>query len=141
MAIVDLAYYTTAYHGTEASDCDFPNYEARAEDVIGAMTHWKVTADTIATFPVMIQALVKKAICAQVDYFAVNGLDSVSSGNERGWTVGKVSVQGRYNNQTEKSGVMAAHVSPMVFLYLEQTGLLNPQVETIPQMPLLGGWY
>lgn len=141
MAIVDLAYYTTAYHGAEASDCDFPILEARAEDVIGAMTHWKVTADTIASLPVMIQALVKKAICAQVDYFAVNGLDSVSSGNERGWTVGKVTVHARNATVSEKSGTMAAHISPMVVLYLEQTGLLNPQVETFPQMPLLGGWY
>ena len=141
MAIVDLAYYTTAYHGTEASDCDFPILEARAEDVVGAMTHWKVTADTIATLPVRIQALVKKAICAQTDYFAINGLDSVAGGNERGWTVGKVSVQSRYASQTEKSGLMAAHISPMVMMYLEQTGLLNPQVETFPQMPLLGGWY
>lgn len=140
MAIVDLAYYTTAYHGTEASDCDFPNLEARAEDVIGAMTHWKVTADTIATFPVMIQALVKKAICAQVDYFAVNGLDSVSSGNERGWTVGKVTVQGKSATSAEKSGAMASHISPLVLMYLEQTGLLNPQVPTYPQMPVLGGW-
>ena len=141
MAIVDWAYYSTVYHGTEANETDFATLEAHAEDVIGAMTHWKVTTDTIASLPSMIQTLVKKAICAQTDYFAINGLDSVSSGNERGWTVGKVTVQNRYASSAEKSGVMAAHISPMVFLYLEQTGLLNPQVETFPQMPMLGGWY
>ena len=141
MAIVDWTYYTTAYHGTEATQTNFATLEAHAEDVVGAMTHWKVTADTIATFPVMIQALVKKAICAQTDYFAINGLDSVAGGNERGWTVGKVTVHAKNATVSERSGLMAAHISPMVMLYLEQTGLLNPQVETFPQMPLLGGWY
>ena len=38
MAIVDLAYYSTVYLGQEATDCDFPALEARAEDVIGVMT-------------------------------------------------------------------------------------------------------
>ena len=140
MAIVDLAYYTTAYHGTEASDCDFPILEARAEDVIGAMTHWKVTADTIASLPVMIQALVKKAICAQVDYFALNGLDSVAGSADRGFSVGKVSVSGKSGSDMIQRGAMAEHISPMARMYLEQSGLMNPQVATGPDMPLIGGW-
>lgn len=142
MAIVNYAYYSGVYMGQEADESSFPALEARAEDVIGAMTRWKVTEATIASLPVMIQTLYKKAVCAQIDSFSVNGLDSVAVGNDgRGWTVGKVSVNnGRYRSQTEHSGAMSAHISPLAIMYLEQSGLMNPQVETIPQMPVLGGW-
>jgi hypothetical protein len=133
MAIVDAAYYLTVYMGKEASECDFPELEARAEDVIGAMTRWQATADTIASLTPFQVTLVKKAICAQIDYFAVNGLDSVAAGNDgRGWTVGKVSVNnGRYGIQEKHSGTMSEHISPMSLLYLEQSGLMNPSVPVV----------
>ena len=140
MAIVDWTYYANVYHGAEATSADFAALEARAEDVIGAMTRWQVMEDTVASLPLLVHVLVKKAVCAQVDYFAVNGLDSVAGGNERGWTVGKVTVQGKSTTGTETAGAMSAHISPMAIMYLEQTGLMNPQVATVPQMPLLGGW-
>ena len=84
MAIVDLAYYTTVYQGKEVSDCDFPAVEARAEDVIGAMTRWRATADTIANLPPFTRTLVKKAICAQCDDFEINGLDSIATDTSAG---------------------------------------------------------
>ena len=143
MAIVDATYYVTQYKGTDAPECEFATLEARAEDVIGAMTRWQVMEDTVASLPLMVHVLVKKAVCAQVDYFAVNGLDSVAGGNDRGWTVGKVSVHSKDTQNmigAYKAGAMAEHISPMALMYLEQTGLMNPQVETFPQMPVLGGW-
>ena len=143
MAIVDWTYYTTVYLGQEASDCDFPYMEARAEDVIGAMTKWRVTADTIASLPPFQRTLVKKAICAQVDFFAVNGLDSVASGESggTGFTVGKVSVTASKRSGTSAtSGAMADFIAPMALAYLEQSGLMAPQVPTAPDMPLIGGW-
>ena len=134
MAIVDWTYYANVYHGTEATTENFAALESRAEDVVCAMTRWQVMEDTIAAFPIMTQVLVKKAICAQIDYFGVNGLDSVAGGNERGWTVGKVSIHSK-SEQTmigaAKAGVMAEHISPMVTLYLEQTGLLCPSVPVV----------
>lgn len=141
MAIVDAAYYLTVYQGREASDCDFPALDARAEDVIGAMTRWQVTEDTIATLPALIQTLYKKAVCAQIDYFAVNGLDSVSGGSDRGWTVGKVSVSGRSAVDTVRKGALSGNVSPLALAYLEQTGLMNPQVPTAPEPSLVGWWF
>ena len=134
MAIVDWTYYANVYHGAEATIDNFAALESRAEDVIGAMTRWQVMEDTIASLPLMTLILVKKAICAQIDYFGVNGLDSVAGGNDRGWTVGKVSIHSK-NEQTmigaAKAGLMADHVSPMVMLYLEQTGLLCPAVPVV----------
>ena len=137
MAIVDFGYYATVYIGREASEDDFAVLSARAEDIIGAMTRWQIEA--IATLPAHIQTLVKKAICAQIDYFAVNGLDSVTGNGGGGFTVGKVSVSGAAS--AEGKGAMATYIAPMAMMYLEQSGLLNPQVETGLDMPMIGGWY
>lgn len=128
-ANVDFAYYSTVYMGSEADQASFPALCARAGDVIGAMIRWKDPA-TLTPFQ---RTLVKKAICAQVDFFAVNGLDSVAGGNERGFTVGKVSVSGKSGSEIAHKGAMAGNISPMATLYLEQSGLMNPAV------PVVGG--
>ena len=133
MAIVDWTFYDTVYKGTEAGETDFPAFEARAEDVICAMARWQVTAETIAELPAFTQTLVKKAICAQADYFAVNGFDSVAGSSDRGFTVGKVSISGTSGSAIVRRGVMAESVAPLALMYLEQTGLLNPAV------PVVGG--
>ena len=137
MAIVNYLYYQTNYHGTEATQTHFAAFEARAEDVVGSMTRWKVSESTIAAFPAVVQDLVKKAVCSQIDYFAVNGFDSVAGGTQEGFTVGKVSVHG--GQKSSGAGAMSGHISPLVLMYLEQTGLLAPQVETMRDMP--EGWW
>lgn len=131
MAIVDLAYYTTVYLGQEATDCDFPALEARAEDVIGVMTRWEATADTIADLPPFQRTLVKKAVCAQIDFFAVSGLDSVAGSTGTGFTVGKVSISGKSGSDMVRKGAMAEYVAPMAKAYLEQSGLMNPSVPVV----------
>ena len=136
MSAVDYeAYYYSVYMGSEADAASFPALCARAVDVIGAMTHWV----DVSTYPQHIQDLYAKAVCAQVDFFAVNGLDSVAGGSDRGFTVGKVTVAGKSGN--EARGAMSSHVSPMVHMYLEQTGLLNPSVPVAPSEPLIGWWF
>lgn len=135
-AVVDYEYYYNVYMGSEADMASFPALCARASDVVGAMTHW-VNPGTLTGF---VLELYKKAICAQVDFFALNGLEAVSGGNDRGFTVGKVSISGKSGSDLVRRGAMAENVSPMVLLYLEQSGLLNPQVETGIDMPFVG-WY
>ena len=127
--IVDFTFYWNVYQGKEADETSFPALCARAEDVIGAMTRW---ADP-ATFTPFQLTLYKKAICAQVDFFAVNGLDSVAGGNDRGFTVGKVSISGKSGSDLVRKGSMADSLSNLVLMYLEQSGLLNPAV------PVVGG--
>lgn len=129
-AIVDYTFYSTVYMGTEADEVSFPALCSRACDVVGAMTRW-IDPETL-TEPVL--TLYKKAVCAEVDYFALNGFESVSGGNDRGFTVGKVSVSGKTGGELKHDGAMSSHVSPLVIMYLEQTGLLNPAV------PVVGGW-
>ena len=140
-ATVDYSYYTDVYLGTEADEASFPALCARADDIVGAMTRWQVTADNIDSFPALVQTLYKKAICAQVDYFAVNGLDSIVAVSGNGWTVGKVSVSGKSVVDTVRKGAMSDNIAPPALLYLEQTGLMNPQVPTVPEPSLIGWWY
>ena len=134
-ANVDYEFYSTVYMGSEADQASFPALCARASDVVGAMTRW---AD-VSTMPEFVQTLYKKSICAQVDFFAVNGLDSLSGASGQGFTVGKVTVSG--SSDTGMKGAMASHIASMALMYLEQSGLLNPQVETGPDMPLIGRWF
>ncbi len=140
-AIVDYAFYATVYMGNEADETSFPALCARAEDVIGAMARWAVTDESIGLLPAPIQALYRKAVCAQVDFFAVNGLDSVnlSAGVDNGFTVGKVSVHGR-SGASAAAGAMSGSIAPMAVLYLEQSGLLSPSVP-VADWPILGGWF
>ena len=126
---VDFVYYSTVYLGKETDETSFPALCARAEDVVGAMVRW---ADP-ATFTPFQLTLYKKAICAQVDFFAVNGLDSVAGGTDRGFTVGKVSISGKSGSDLARKGSMADSLSNLVLMYLEQSGLLNPAV------PVVGG--
>ena len=141
MAIVTFEYYYNVYLGKEVSQTDFPAIEARSEDVIGAMTRWQATEDTIANLPPFTRTLVKKAICAQCDFFGVNGLDYIATGTNTGtgFTVGKVSVSGKSGSDLVRKGAMADYIAPMALAYLEQSGLMNPQVPTGPDMPLVWG--
>lgn len=128
-AIVDYTFYSSVYMGTEADEVSFPALCSRACDVVGAFTRW-IDPNTL-TEPAL--TLYKKAVCAEVDYFALNGFESVSGGNDRGFTVGKVSVSGKSGSDLKATGAMRDHLAPLVVMYLEQTGLLNPVV------PVVGG--
>lgn len=131
-AIVDYPYYVGTYMGSEADAASFPALVAHAGRVIGAMTRWKVTEGTIDNLPTLTQTLYRLAVCSQVDYLAINGLESVNGSAGVGFTVGKVRVDAKQT--AGASGRMSASVSPAAVAYLEQTGLLNPAV------PVVEGW-
>lgn len=129
MAVVDYEYYTSTYIGDPAvTEADFPRMEARAEDIINQLIRYKEV-------PTMWQDAYKSAICAQIDYYAVYGIEAASAGlMENSFTVGKVSVTG--GSASARSGG-ASMIAPQAVAYLEQTGLLNPAV------PVAGarGWW
>ena len=139
-AIVDYPFYTDVYMGTDADLASFPALRARSEDIVGAMTRWAVNDSNISRFPEWIQTLYKKAVCAEIDFLAINGLDSlsISASANTGFTVGKVTVHG--GSKAGVSGAMSDNISPMVKDYLEQTGLLSGRVGVAPDMPLIGWW-
>ena len=125
-AIVDYTYYTDTYKGSEADETSFPALNAHASRVIGAMTRWRVDENTIDRLPSLYQTLYRLAVCSQIDFLAVNGLDSVNDTGGAGFTVGKVTVHGRAS--TGSSGAMSASISPAAQMYLEQSGFMYPGV-------------
>ena len=131
MGGVDFTFYSSVYGGTDADSTSFPALCARASDVIGAVTHW-VDEETIEKLPYLMQNLYKKAICAQIDFLSINGMDSLNETATGGFTVGKVTVHGKSN---ASGGKMQESISPLAISYLEQTGLMNPQVPTVE------GWW
>ena len=131
MGVVDYTFYSTVYMGTDADQASFPALCARASDVIGAVTHW-VDENKVMTLPAPIPTLYKKAICAQIDFLSINGMDSLNESASAGYTVGKVTVHGKSN---ASGGKLQESISPLAIGYLEQTGLMNPQV------PCFEGWW
>ena len=131
MGVVDCDFYYSVYGGTDADQASFPALCARASDIIGAVTHW-VDDAKILTLHQTIQTLYKKAVCAQVDFLSINGMDSLNETATGGFTVGKVTVHGKAN---ATGGKLQESISPLAIGYLEQTGLMNPQV------PCFEGWW
>ena len=86
MGVVDFEFYSTVYMGTDADAASFPALCARASDVVGAMTHW-VDGEAIAKLPPLHQTLYKKAVCAQIDFLAINGTDALNETATGGFTV------------------------------------------------------
>jgi hypothetical protein len=140
MGLVSYSYYTDTYLGEPVSADDFPRYEKRAEMLV--LSTIRKSTDQVRALPAGIQAMVEDAICVQIDYLYEYGVGVASYGKEAGggFTVGKVSVNN--GSSTKASAGAASMIAPGVWVYLEQTGLLNPQVQTAPEpWPALRGWF
>lgn len=139
MALVTLEYYQGTFIGEAVAAEDFPRYELRAQELILGLI--RQTEEQVAELSEDLQTAVKKAICAQIEYFQEYGIGVAVYGKEAGggFTVGKVSV----NNGSSTSAASGARsmIAPAVYVYLEQTGLLNPAVQTAGMPPQYWGWW
>lgn len=139
MAIVTYEYYTQTYMGETIAETDFPQFETKAERLVTQITHGR--ASNYDALPTFQQTAIQEAICAQIEYYGLMGLDvSIAGETTSGWTVGKVRVDGGSANKATGAVSM---VSPSAITALEQTGLLNPQITTIGEPPQAGypwGW-
>lgn len=139
MAIVTESYYKDTYLGEPIATTDFPRAEMRAERIIAQITHGRATAETFDALPAFQQAAVTEAICAQIEYYALFGVEiSISGKTADGWTVGKVRVDGGASGKANTGAATMA--CPAAIAALEQTGLLNPQVPTLGEPPLAPWW-
>ena len=139
MALVSYDFYNKTYYGEPIAADEFPRYEARGEDMILALIKKSVTETE--ELPEALQTAVQKAICAQIEYMFEYGIGVSVYGREAGggFTVGKVTV----NNGSASGAASGAvtMIAPGVYMYLEQTGLLNPQVQTAWEpWPATRGW-
>lgn len=129
MAAVTFDFFANTYCGDPAvTEAAFPRLEARAEDAVNALIRYRAV-------PAQFETLYQKAICAQIDYYAIYGIEAASAGlMENSFTVGKVSITG--GGAAARSGG-ASMIAPQAVAYLEQTGLLNP---TVPVAGARGWW-
>lgn len=139
MALVTLEYYQDTFLGEPVAADEFPRYELRAEELILSLIRMNDTK--AAELPEDTLTAVQKAICAQVEYFQEYGIGVAIYGKEAGggFTVGKVSV----NNGSSTAAASGARsmIAPAVYVYLEQTGLLNPAVPAAGMPPQYWGWW
>ncbi len=139
MSLVTYNYYTQTYMGEPVLQADFPRYDARAEELILGLIN-KTEAE-VTELSADLQTAVRKAICAQIEYFWEYGIDVAVYGKEAGggFTVGRVSV----NNGSSSAAASGARsmIAPAVYTYLERTGLLNPAVSVAGMPPQYWGWF
>lgn len=128
MPYVDSTYYTANYYGEPIPALQFPRYEERAEEVVDLLTLGRIKEIGFSNLLPSVQDLVKKAVCAQIEYYEYSGIDVASTGNPANWTVGKVSVGGSSRGTDEKQKYSSA-VCPMTVALLEQTGLMYRGIE------------
>jgi hypothetical protein len=116
MAYIDSTYYTSTYYGTSAGS-SFDKYASRASDDIDmACMHSIVLADLDA----LQLALIKKATCAQVEWYVAQGDLYNEQGSASSESIGGYSRSGGGN--ASKSPIA---LSPRAMAYLEQSGLTN----------------
>lgn len=137
MAIVTYEYYTSTYYGEPIAETAFPRYDARAEEAITAITRG---AD-YSSLPSAFQELYKKAICAQVEYYVLQGLNVATEGASGGgsYTIGKISVSNGSGNRASDFNAAYMSIAPKARDLLEQTGLLGRSVATFSDTG--GRWY
>lgn len=140
MGLVDIEFYNKTYIGEPITAAEFPRYEARGEDMILSLI--KKPAAEVEAMSENLQSAIYKSICAQIEYLYEYGIGVSVYGREAGggFTVGKVSV----NNGSANGAASGAKsmIAPAVYMYLEQTGLINPSVDTAPEpWPATRGWF
>lgn len=136
MAIVTYSYYTDTYNGEPVAVAAFPRFEARAEALIESITR----GVDFNRLPPAFQTAYKKAICAQIEYYAYNGINVATEGKSGGgsYTIGKISVSGGGGESMASAAYLS--VAPAARQALELTGLLNRSVDTLTDEGR-GWWY
>lgn len=127
MPYVTQDYYTGTYYGEAVPADQWDRYYARAAAAIDQITRYRVATAGLDSFPAAVQMAVQTAVCAQIEYYVDNGIDTAQSGvSAKSYTLGRIHVSGGSGNKTGSYTM----ISPAAFAALEQTGLLNAQVGT-----------
>lgn len=77
---VDETYYEDTFRGEPVDPADFPSLCERAGELIEELTLYRLTPVTFLAMPETIQGLVKKAVCAQIEYLDANGGADLDNG-------------------------------------------------------------
>lgn len=122
--LVDFTYFTNDYLGVGVAEADFPRIEMRAEEAVDNLTRGAL--ENFNSMPSAVQGLVKKAICAQVEYYGAYSTEVGFKAEDEGFTVGKVSVSG--SSESGDGFGSKKFYSPRAISFLERAGLLGRNV-------------
>ena len=123
MEYVDKTYYDETYEGELLTDIDFPKFNKRSQDIIDSLTSYQIPQIGFDNLKTNVQELIKKAVCAQIEYFKVEGIESNISGISS--SSQSVSISGfSYSSSQPSSSKQENRVSPSTLMYLDATGLL-----------------
>lgn len=130
MAYVTESYYETTYFGVDAG-AYFNRLAARASDDITAacpMADKDSTGEVLdqAALTVEQLALLKKATCAQIEWYVQNGDDYNEASGGNGARIGSYS-EGSGGASIKR----AAGLAPRAKGYLEQSGLMSRAIHVI----------
>lgn len=139
--IVTEEFYTQVYMGEAVDTAAFPRFEKRAEELVNIITKGKLK--DFDTFHESIKESVQNAICAQIEYYSMNGIETsiIGADTSQGFTVGKVTIQKSAGVGAKALSAAQSMTAPMCIAYLESTGLLNPQVATFDTPCIRGRGY
>lgn len=129
MAMVDLDFYKNKYFGEEIpAAIGFDRLEMRAEEMINEYVNYFFDTHTIDDLPLPADILnVKKAICAQIEWFIdAGGVEELANSKQAAGEVSHVTV-GKFSY--DKTGAASlprstAQRSNAAISYLRPTGLL-----------------
>lgn len=123
MEYVDKTYYEETYGGELLTDVEFPKFNKRSQDIVDSLTNYLIPQIGFDNLKTNVQELIKKSVCAQIEYFKVEGIESningISSSSQN------VSISGfSYSSSQPSSSKQTNRVSPSTLMYLDATGLL-----------------
>ena len=122
MSYITEQYYKSTFQGESVLSADFPSLCQRAEEIIEEITMYRVSSKTFPTFSEDVQELIKKAVCAQIEYLDANGGSDMDNGADL-----QSAALGKFN-YTKSAGTngstMQSIYSPRAQRILLPTGLM-----------------
>jgi len=120
MVYVDQTYYDDTYKGDSIPEDEFEALEQRASELIDDLTQYRVAQSDngIADYSAFVQKQFKKAVCSQIEFMNANGgSELLTADNMQSAGLGKF-------NYSSGGSVKTRIIAPMVYRYLDPTGLM-----------------
>lgn len=124
--LVEYSYFHEEYLGVGVTSEDFNRIEMRSEEAVDNLTRGAL--GSFDSMPSDVQELVKKAICAQCEYYGAYSTEIGFKAEDEGFTVGKVTVGGSSAGADTESKMF---YSPRAIGFLERAGLLGRNVGVV----------
>lgn len=122
---VDEKYYEEFFEGTPVENDKFSRFSKRATEIVDALTEYQILKIGLDKFSEDVQELIKKACCAQIEYYQVEGIDVDVTGTPKSslsYSIGDYSRSATSGGSTSRQ---AGRVAPSCLMFLEGTGLLR----------------